>query len=82
MAHKILCEVVVVVWHIKALYNGTPIPVACRKFKTLKRMLLSSPQMADNYVEWQKIRLLHICIEELMRTCWRELDVTVPRDQL
>ena len=61
MAHKILCEVVmvvvvvvVVVQHIKALYGGTPIPVACREFKTLKRMLLSSPQMVDSYVEWQK----------------------------
>lgn len=67
----------------KSLYNETPIPVACRKFKALTRMLLpSSPQMADNYVEWQKITPLPICIEELIRTCWRELDVTVPRDQL
>lgn len=66
----------------KALYNGTLMPVACRKFKTLTRMLSSSPQMADNYVEWQKITPLHICIEELIRTCWRDLNVTVPRDRL
>jgi len=54
--------VVVVVQHIKALYNGTPIPVACRKFKTLKRMLLSPPHMVDNYVEGKK---QHRCIYAL-----------------
>jgi hypothetical protein len=52
----------------KALYNGTTIPAACTNFKTLTRMLLSSsPQMADNYVEWQKITPLPICNEELTR---------------
>lgn len=49
---------------------------------TLKRMLLSPPQMVDNYVERQKITPLHICTEELTRTFWRELDVTVPREWL
>ena len=30
----------------------------------------------------KKITPLHACIEDLTTTCWRELDVTVPRDQL